>query len=100
MPVSDRHFDNWLKAQIIKIENLEGDFMKNVIEGALPVAGWNMHKDGIPARGTRIKIMHFGNSDSPIFDTAVVDHWGILPDAKDGGHGKRSTVSHWRDITA
>lgn len=68
-------------------------------EQAAPIDGWNMVKDGIPAPGTIVEIMHFGNwPDSQIYDTATVNQWGICPHAKDGGHGKASTVTHWRPL--
>jgi hypothetical protein len=71
-----------------------------IIDNAKPVPGWNMHKDGIPPEGTRIEIMHFGNTQGiEIMDTAAVDKWGIKPDAADGGHSKRSTVTHWRYLS-
>ena len=70
-----------------------------VFESALPVEGWNMTKDWIPGIGTEVEILHFGNSwEDRIQDTATVDKWGICPHAKEGGHGKRSTVTHWRLI--
>lgn len=50
-----------------------------------------------PELGQKIEVLHFGGvPDMEIIDTGIVDVWGICPDAKDGGHGKRSTVTHWR----
>ena len=70
-------------------------------EQAQTIDGWNMTKDGIPDPGTEVEILHFGNwPESQIFDTATVDEWGICPHAKDGGHGKRSTVTHWRHVSS
>jgi hypothetical protein len=70
-------------------------------EQAEPLDGWNMTKDGIPDPGAEVEILHFGNTpESQIFDTATVDQWGICPHAKDGGHGKRSTVTHWRLVSS
>lgn len=69
----------------------------NVLESAKPLAGWNMTKNGIPAIGTKIEILHFGNwTEERIQDAATVDMWGICPENTSGGHGKRSTVTHWR----
>lgn len=68
----------------------------NIIECAQPIAGWNLTREIAPAIGTEVEIMHFGNSEKPIYDTATVDKWGIHPHARNGGHGKRSTVTHWR----
>lgn len=70
----------------------------SVMSCAKPIAGWNMTWEITPAIGAEVEIMHFGNSEKPIYDTATVDEWGIRPHAKDGGHGKRSTVTHWRPI--
>ena len=54
-----------------------------------------------PNRGEVIEIKHFGHHRGhDILDSATVDEYGICPDAKDGGHGKRSTVTHWRPIAA
>jgi hypothetical protein len=70
-----------------------------VFENAKPIAGWNMTKEVMPPIGAEVEIMHFGNwMDSVIFDTATVDKYGICPHAADGGHGKRSTVTHWRYV--
>ena len=70
-------------------------------EQAKPIEGWNMTKDGIPEPGTEVEILHFGNwPESQILDTATVDQWGICPHAKHGGHGKRSTVTHWRHVSS
>lgn len=70
-----------------------------VWEQAQPIDGWHMTKDGIPDSGTEVEIMHFGNCPGrQILDTATVDQWGICPHARDGGHGKRSTVTHWRHV--
>jgi len=77
-----------------------GDTMQ-IWEQAQPLDGWNMTKDGIPEPGTEIEILHFGNThEEQIFDTATVDMWGICPHAKDGWHGKRSTVTHWRHVSS
>ena len=66
-------------------------------EQAAPLDGWNMVRSGIPTIGTEIEILHFGNApDEQIADTAMVDQWGICPTNANGGHGKRSTVTHWR----
>jgi len=62
----------------------------------MPLDGWNMTKDGIPAIGTDVEILHFGNSCDMIHDTGTVDGWGIRPHATDGKHGRRGTVTHWR----
>ncbi|MGH2375685.1 MAG: hypothetical protein ACRDIC_19720 [bacterium] len=61
------------------------------------IDGWNLVSDGIPEIGSVVEIMHFGGRPGQqSLDTATVDEWGICPHAKDGGHGKRSTVTHWR----
>ena len=70
-------------------------------EQAQPLDGWNMTKDGIPEPGANVEILHFGNcQEMQIEDTATVDQWGICPHAKYGGHGKRSTVTHWRHASS
>ena len=66
-------------------------------ENAEQLDGWNRVRDGIPEQGTEIEILHFGNwPGEQINDTATIDVWGIRPHANGGGHGKRSTVTHWR----
>lgn len=80
---------------------LERDNNMQIWEQAQPLDGWNMTKDGIPEPGAEVEILHFGNwPEARIFDTATVDQWGICPHAKDGGHGKRSTVTHWRNVSS
>lgn len=70
-----------------------------VWQQAQPLDGWNMTKDGIPDIGAEIEILHFGNwPDYQIKDTAIVDEWGILPLSQISGHGKRSTVTHWKAL--
>lgn len=71
-------------------------------EQAQPLEGWNMVRDGMPEFGADVEILHFGNwpDGSQIHDTATVDEWGICPHAKNGGHGKRSTVTHWRYVSS
>lgn len=72
-----------------------------IFEQAQPLEGWNMTKDGIPELGVEVEILHFGNCpEEQIRDTATVDQWGICPHVKDGGHGKRSTVTHWRYVSS
>lgn len=73
-----------------------------IFEQAQPIDGWEMVKDGIPEIGTEVEILHFGcwPDDHHIYDTATVDKWGVCPHAEDGGHGKRSTVTHWRAVGA
>ena len=66
-----------------------------VMDQATPIDGWQMAKDECPSVGTELEVLHFGNWDDPIPDTATVDQWGICPHG-DNGHGKRSTVTHWR----
>ena len=52
----------------------------------------------LPELGEVVEILHFGDSDQEFTDRATVDRWGICPHATDNGHGKRSTVTHWRRI--
>ena len=67
-------------------------------ERATPIEGWHMVRDGLPELGAEVEILHFGNCPVGQFGgTATVDQWGICPHAGGGGHGKRSTVTHWRD---
>ena len=73
----------------------------SIAERAVPLAGWTRVVDAYPAIGESVEIIHFGGSEGmEIMDTATVDEWGICPHAADGGHGKRSTVTHWRCIAA
>ena len=69
-----------------------------VFESAKPIEGWNMAKDCLPELGSTVEILHFGNDvEMCIPGTAVMCKWGLCP-VTDGGHGKRSTVTHWRSI--
>ena len=66
-------------------------------ERAPKLGGWIRVVDEYPPEGVEFEILHFGgDKDAEIQDTASVDQWGICPEAKDGRHGKRSTVTHWR----
>ena len=66
-----------------------------VMDQATPIDGWMMAKDECPPKGVIVEILHFGNSD-PIPGFGSVDDWGICPHSDDGGHAKRSTITHWR----
>jgi len=58
---------------------------------------WRSVKLEYPNFSENVEILHFGGIPGmEIIDTATVDGWGICPDAVDGGHGKRRTVTHWR----
>ena len=66
-----------------------------IAEIAPALDGWDLVRDGVPAVGTLVEILHFGGTADVLQGQGVVDGWGIRPIA-DGGHGKRSTVTHWR----
>jgi len=71
--------------------------MTRACETAAPLVGWHAVNDGLPPVGATVAIVHFGDDpDMRIYDTAIVDQYGLCPLAADGGHGKRSTVTHWR----
>ena len=71
---------------------------RSIAERAQALPGWIRVIDDYPHRNEVVAVLHFGGSDQQIEDTATVDEWGICPLAKNGGHGKRSTVTHWRRI--
>ena len=58
---------------------------------------WRLITLEYPNINEKVEVLHFGGVPGmEIIDTATVDGWGICPHAKDGGHGKRSTITHWR----
>ena len=67
-----------------------------VWEMAQPLAGWNLVKDSLPELGAKVEVLHFGNCpDMSMQGLAVMDDWGLCPMSEEG-HGKRSTITHWR----
>ena len=65
--------------------------MMTLANSAPKLAGWTRIVDELPPRGAKVEVLHFGKHQ----DTATADQWGICPDGVNG-HGKRSTVTHWR----
>lgn len=59
------------------------------------LAGWTRVVDEYPHDKAEIEVLHFGGSEDALMQNAIVDHWGVCPDGG-SGHGKRSTVTHWR----
>lgn len=71
--------------------------MRPIAETAPMLDGWELVRDGIPKIGVTVDILHFGGTDEAFEGSGTVDAWGIRP-ITDGGHGKRSTVTHWRRV--
>ena len=69
--------------------------MRPIAEIAPTLDGWELVRDGIPKIGETVDILHFGGFDDASQGSGIVDDWGIRP-ITDGGHGKRSTITHWR----
>ena len=72
----------------------------HMIDAAPAVEGWIRVADDYPAIGDVVEVLHFGGYPEiyQIRGVADVNKWGICPRAKDGGHGMRSTVTHWRRV--
>lgn len=65
----------------------------------LHTPGWIPLACERPAVNAEIEVLHsgYGRPEHQITDTATVHpRWGICPHARDGGHGKQSTITHWR----
>lgn len=69
--------------------------MRPIAETAPTLDGWELVRDGVPVIGVTVDLLHFGGTDEALQGRGIVDAWGIRP-ITDGGHGKRSTVTHWR----
>ena len=69
--------------------------MMTLAKSAPKLAGWTRVVDDLPPRGSKVEVLHFGGSEDALMQTATVDQWGPCPDGS-LGHGKRSTVTHWR----
>lgn len=63
-------------------------------------ARWISVHDAYPDEGTSIELLHFGGTSHEIRGRGVVDQWGICPCDDEGGHAKRSTVTHWRPVVS
>jgi hypothetical protein len=74
--------------------------MSKTQENATQIDDWILITDHLPNVGDKVEIMHFGNDeDARIYDTAKMTAWGVHPDNDRGGHGKMSTVTHWRHLS-